>query len=281
MMQSRAVAERLAERGIATTIVGITTTGDRDEDRPIAELGSVNVFVSALELALEDGRADYAVHSCKDLPSTLTPGMRIAAITEREDPRDAFCSERFATFESLAPGAVVGTSSPRRRAQLAEIRPDLRYESLRGNVETRLRKLREGECDAIVLAMAGLVRLRVGASHVVPFSPDEIVPAVGQGAIAVETRAQDQELADQLQAAVEDSASRLCVSCERAALAALRAGCSAPIGIHAQLDNGIMRVRGAAQTGASVIARARLDGRVATLAQAEDLGRAIAAEMAR
>lgn len=280
MMQSRAVAERLAGRGIATTMLAVTTTADRDK-RPIERMDAVNVFVSELERALREGRADYAVHSCKDLPSSLESGMRLAAIGEREDARDAFCSERFATFAALPAGSLVGTSSPRRRAQLAALRSDLRYDSVRGNVETRLRKLRDGEYDAIVLAMAGLRRLQAKAAYVVPFSADELVPAVGQGAIAVETRAEDESLAALLCEAFEDTASRLCVSCERAALAAMRAGCSAPIGIYAQWDGGVMCVRGFAQTQATTIATARLERNVTSLEEAEALGRAIAAELAR
>lgn len=261
-------------------MLGVTTTADRDQ-RPIERMDSVNVFVSELERALREGRADYAVHSCKDLPSTLTPDMHLAAIGAREDARDAFCSERFATFAELPAGSLVGTSSPRRRAQLEAMRPELRYESVRGNVETRLRKLRDGECDAIVLAMAGLRRLQTGANYVVPFASDEIVPAVGQGAIAVETRARDAALAAEIREAFEDAATRLCVTCERAALAEMRAGCSAPIGVYAELRDGAMSVCGFAQTQATSTARARLEGNVRSIEEAQALGRAIAAELAQ
>ncbi|HEY5427268.1 MAG TPA: hydroxymethylbilane synthase, partial [Candidatus Tumulicola sp.] len=185
--QTRTVAARLAELGIATTILPVTTAGDRDRRVAIARLGSVNVFVTELEMALREGRADYAVHSCKDLPSDLAADMRIAAISQREDPRDAFCSERYPTFESLPAGAIVGTSSPRRKLHLQALRPDLVYEDIRGNVDTRLRKLADGRYDAIVLAMAGLNRLHARATHTVAFAADAIVPAVAQGALAVET----------------------------------------------------------------------------------------------
>ncbi len=279
MMQSRAVAERLAGRGIATTMLGVTTTADRD-GRPIERMDSVNVFVSELERALREGRADYAVHSCKDLPSSLAPDMRLAAIGDRTDARDAFCGERFATFATLPAGSVVGTSSPRRRAQLEALRPDLHYESVRGNVETRLRKLRDGNYDAIVLAMAGLHRLQIGATYVVPFSADEIVPAVGQGAIAVETPAES-SLADAIAEAFDDTAARLCVTCERSALAAMHAGCSAPIGIYAELEGHAMSVRGFAQREATGAVRARLQRDVTSLEAAEALGRAIAEELSR
>jgi hydroxymethylbilane synthase len=279
MIQSRTVAARLAERGIATTMLGVTTTGDRDAQAPIPQIGAVNVFVTELESALRDRRADYAVHSCKDLPSVLPGDLRIAAVSAREDPRDAFCSERYASFESLPAGAIVGTSSPRRHSQLAALRPDLHYETLRGNVDTRLRKLRDGAYDAIVLAMAGLIRLRQGATHVEPFGVERIVPAVGQGALAIETRAADEWLRATLEAAVDDPASRLCITCERAALAAMHAGCSAPIGIHARIAGSEMLVEAAVAAENGTIARHRAQGPVTSPAQAEALGRALAAEM--
>jgi hydroxymethylbilane synthase len=280
MMQSHAVAERLAGRGIATTMLGVTTTADRDA-RPIERMDSVNVFVSELERALREKRADYAVHSCKDLPSSLAQDMHLAAIGAREDARDAFCSERFTTFASLPAGSIVGTSSPRRRAQMEAVRPDLRYESVRGNVETRLRKVRDGEYAAIVLAMAGLRRLKTGATYVVPFSPDEMVPAVGQGAIAVETRAGDETLSTDIAEAFDDATARLCVECERSALAAMHAGCSAPIGIYAELDGDMMNVRGFAQREATAVVRARLERNVTSLDEARALGRAMASELSR
>ncbi len=275
-IQSRAVAARLAERGIASTLLCVTTAGDRDTQTPIDRLGSTNVFVKELEAALQERRADYAVHSAKDLASELPAETCIAAISAREDARDAFCSERYASFDSLPPGAVVGTSSPRRRVQLAALRADLRYEPLRGNVDTRLRKLAEGEYDAIVLAMAGLNRLKTGAAHVVPFPVDRVVPAVGQGALAVETRAGDEWLAGVVRDAVNDAASELCVNCERAALRGLRAGCSAPLGIHAYFAAEVMVVEGAYARSDGTTARVRLERAISTLAQARALGAEVA-----
>ncbi len=277
--QSRSVAARLAERGIATTLLGITTSGDRDQRSSIDRIGSVNVFVTEVENALRDGRADYAVHSCKDLPSTLSAGLRIAAISVREDPRDAFCSERYASLDELPADCVVGTSSPRRRAQLLSLRPDLRYETLRGNVDTRLRKLRDGEYDAIVLAMAGLRRLGQGATHVVPFELERMVPAAGQGALAIETRAGDEEIAAILRAAVNDPATELCVQCERAALAAMHAGCSAPIGIHARLAGHEMAAVGTIEAEPGNLVRASVQGRVTKMEEAHALGTALAAAL--
>ncbi|MDP9110211.1 MAG: hydroxymethylbilane synthase, partial [Candidatus Eremiobacteraeota bacterium] len=244
MIQARSIAAKLAQSGTATTILNVATTGDRSQDRPIADLGAENVFVAELEIALRERRADYAVHSCKDLPSELAPDMHIAAISKREDPRDAFCSERFADFWQLPPGARVGTSSARRKAQLATLRDDLSYVDIRGNVDTRLRKLGEGDFDAIVVAMAGLSRLGSAARFTVPFDVDQLVPAVAQGALAAETRAEDRELATRLREAVNDLPSELCVLAERAALRALRGGCQSPIGIHACLDGSTVHILG-------------------------------------
>jgi hydroxymethylbilane synthase len=278
-IQSRCVAARLAERGIATTLLGVTTAGDRDRKTPIDRLGEVNVFVKELENALRERRADYAVHSCKDLPGSLPEDMRIAAISRREDARDAFCSERYASFESLPAGAVVGTSSPRRRSQLAALRPDLRYEVLRGNVDTRLRKLAVREYDAVVLAMAGLNRLGVTAPHVVPFAIERVVPAVGQGALAVEIQAGNDWLRGVLHDAVNDIETELCVAAERAALRALRAGCSAPLGIHAHLAKEKMIAHGAFAPECGALTRARVELPCATLDQAEALGIELAARL--
>jgi hydroxymethylbilane synthase len=271
LTQTRAVAARLAERGIATTILNVTTTGDRVTDRPLNAIGSENVFVTELELALRERRADYAVHSCKDLPSRLADDMTLVAISKREDARDAYCSERYPTFADLPAGARVGTSSPRRRAQLQALRDDLQYDDVRGNVDTRLRKLREGEYDAIVLAMAGLNRLKVRATHTVPFPVEELVPAAAQGALAIEMRAEPSPLAAELRAAVNDDATERCVAAERAALRALRAGCNAPIGIHARYDGEQMHVALRSFVGDRL--RVSLETEtVATVAEAEALG---------
>jgi hydroxymethylbilane synthase len=280
MTQARLVAAALAQRGIATTIQTVTTTGDREQDRPVSELGSVNVWVKELEVALLEGRADYAVHSCKDLPGELDPTMQLAAISAREDARDAFCSERYANFDALPAGAIVGTSSERRRAQLRALRPDLRYESLRGNVDTRLRKLREGQYDAIVLAMAGLSRLGVKATHTVPFDACRIVPAVAQGALAVETLASNDELSSELYAAVNHEPTQWCVEAERAALRSLRAGCSAPLGVHAQLVGALMTIDAAFATAGGTMLRERVEGGVDSVAASRKLGEQVASALA-
>lgn len=279
MIQARTVAAQLARRGIATTFLNVTTTGDRIRDRSIAAIGSESLFVKELEVAIRDGRAQYAVHSCKDLPTELPEDMRIAAISAREDPRDVFCSERFENLAALPPGARVGTSSVRRRAQLLALRKDLEYADVRGNVDTRLRKLREGEYDAIVLAAAGLERLHARAAHMRPFELTEMVPAAGQGALAVEILAGG-DLESEIRDAVNDDAIELAILCERAALRALRGGCQAPIGVHARLAGGALEVFGAlAEADGSEIARVRLSRSVETPAQAEALGAELAAAL--
>jgi hydroxymethylbilane synthase len=258
MTQSRGVMAALAKAGLPSTVLEVTTRGDAVQDRSIAAIGTDNVFVKELELALREGRADYAVHSCKDLPSTLAEDMALAAVTEREDARDAFCSERFASFEELPGGARVGTSSPRRRAQLLALRPDLVYDDVRGNVDTRLRKLREGHYDALVLACAGLNRLGLSATHTVPFAPHEVTPAVGQGALAVETRAGD-PVGARLDAVLSDPPTSLAVRAERAFLRTLRGGCQAPVGCHATWVDGKFRIAGAiaAADGSQVLRSSR------------------------
>jgi len=270
MTQTRLVAARLARRGIATTILPVTTTGDRVVDRALNAIGSENVFVTELENALREKRADYAVHSCKDLPSALASDMTLVAISEREDPRDAYCSQHYPTFADLPAGARVGTSSPRRRAQLQALRSDLVYDDVRGNVDTRLRKLRDGEYDAIVLAMAGLNRLRARAAHTVPFDVDEVVPAAAQGALAIETRAEPSAVATELRAAVNHDETERCIAAERATLRRLRAGCNAPIGVHARYDGATMHLTIAAHVGEPL--RSVVIGDVASIDQAEALG---------
>jgi hydroxymethylbilane synthase len=260
MIQAKQVMAALARAGLPSTVLEVTTRGDAVQDRSIASIGTDNVFVKELELALRERRADYAVHSCKDLPSTLPDDMTLAAVTAREDARDAYCSERYPDFAALPAGARVGTSSPRRRAQLRALRPDLVYEDVRGNVDTRLRKLREGQYDAIVLACAGLNRLGARATHTVPFPVEQLTPAVGQGALGVETRDGD-PLAHRLAAALSDPRTSLAVRAERAFLRTCRGGCQAPIGCHATWDDGRLRITGA--IAASDGARLQTTGAIA------------------
>jgi hydroxymethylbilane synthase len=267
MWQTRSIMARLASSGIASTVLNITTRGDAVQDRSLAAIGTDSLFVKELELALRDGRADYAVHSCKDLPSTLPDDMTLAAVTVREDPRDAYCSERYPSFEELPPGARVGTSSPRRRAQLSALRPDLRFDDIRGNVDTRLRKLRDGDYDAIILASAGLRRLELRATFTVPFPVDVLVPAVAQGALAIEMRDGDRNAA-RIGGILNDPHTDLAVRAERAFLRTLRGGCQAPVGAHATYDGKTLRMHAAiaAADGSTVIR----DGFVEPCARIED-----------
>ena len=269
--QARIVAALAARRGVMTGIVELVTAGDRVTDRPIHEVGGMSIFVKELESALRDRRADYAVHSCKDIPSEIPDDMEIVAISKREDPRDAFCSEQYASFGALPAGATIGTSSPRRLRQLQALRADLQYEEIRGNVDTRLRKLRDGTYDAIVLAMAGLNRLGVTARYTVPFSVEEVVPAAAQGALAVEMRAGENAMANELRSAVNDDLTERCVRCERAVLRTLRAGCSMPIGVHARFVENRLVVDGI-YSGSDRTQRQRVEGDATTPEMAEALG---------
>lgn len=280
MTQTRTVMAKLARSGVASTVINISTKGDEVQDRSLASIGTDSVFVKELEFALREGRADYAVHSCKDLPSTLPDDMELTAVVERADPRDVYCSEKYASFEELPPNARVGTSSPRRRAQLEAMRGDLDYRDIRGNVDTRLRKLREGQYDAIVLAAAGLDRLGARATHMVPFAADTLVPAVAQGALAVETRRGD-PVGAVLRTALNDPEREREVIAERAFLRGMRGGCQAPIGAHATSEGagGSMVLRAAVGLGAAGVVRGERRAAVASAADAEALGTALAAEL--
>jgi hydroxymethylbilane synthase len=280
LWQTRTVIESLRHSGIDASELHISTKGDLVQDRSLNAIGTDNLFIKELEAALRDGRADLAVHSCKDLASSLPADMMLAAITRRADPRDAFCSQRYGSLDELPSGAVVGTSSPRRRAILAELRPDLRFETIRGNVETRLRKVRDGEYDATILAMAGLTRLGLEAAHTVALDPAAMVPAVGQGALAIECRAADEGLAAEIGAVLGDPATTLAVEAERAFLRALKAGCQAPIGAFATFAGETLTLDAALEAAAGGIIRARRTANVHTLEQAIELGEALAREVA-
>jgi hydroxymethylbilane synthase len=282
MTQTRTVMAKLARSGVASTVINITTKGDQVQDRAISAIGTDNVFVRELELALRERRADYAVHSCKDLPSTLADDMEIVAIVERADARDVFCSDRFGSFEELPKGARVGTSSPRRQAQLAAIRDDLDYVTIRGNVDTRLRKLAEREYDAIVLAAAGIDRLGERARYTVPFAIETLVPAAAQGALAVETR-RDDPIGAVLRASLNDASVELEVLAERAFIRTMRGGCAAPIGANAVFEGAgdSMVVRAAVGLDDGRVLRAERRGAVAAGSDAEQLGSALAAEFVR
>lgn len=229
--QSQWVADLLAERGHTVELVEIVTEGDVNA-APLTQIGGTGVFASALRRALHDGRIDLAVHSLKDLPVAPEPGLVVAAVPAREDPRDALCSRDGLTLEALPPGARVGTGSPRRAAQLAVRRPDLQIVPIRGNVETRLRRV-GADLDAVVLACAGLARLGLRRHITQTLSTDVLLPAAGQGALALECRADRPDLVAAL-GALDDPRTRSAVEAERALLATLEAGCTAPIGAFAR-----------------------------------------------
>ena len=230
LWQSNWVKAQLEQRGFSVKIEIIQTTGDKITDVALSKIGSKGLFTKEIEEALLEGRVDLAVHSCKDMPTELPEGLVLSAIPVREDPRDVVVGRAIA---ELGPGAVVGTSSLRRASQLHSLRPDLKIENIRGNVDTRLRKQREGQYDAIILAAAGLHRLGL-AEHIAEYlAPEVMMPAVAQGALAIETLLSGRGFAAaQL---LDDAATRLCVTAERATLRALGGGCQVPMGAYAVL----------------------------------------------
>lgn len=237
LWQANHISALLCARGHEVEIEIIHTTGDKITDVALAKVGTKGMFTKEIEEALAAGKVDLAVHSLKDLPTELPQGFEIAAITERQDPRDAFCSRHYSKIEDLSKGARVGTSSLRRQAQLKAIRPDLDIHSLRGNVDTRLRKLEQGDYDAIILASAGLMRL--GKTELIQqIIPSEIMcPAAGQGALGIEIREGDSKTRDLL-AFLNDPNARAATTCERALLNSLGGGCQVPIGAFAEIRNG-------------------------------------------
>jgi hydroxymethylbilane synthase len=247
LAQAREVQRRLAAAagldGGQIEIKLIRTTGDVVQDRPLSEAGGKGLFTKEIEEALLAGQIDLAVHSAKDLPSALPDGLVLAGFLPREDARDAFISRKAKTLRDLLPGAVVGTASLRRQAMVKRLRPDVAVVTLRGNVETRLRKLEAGDVDATLLAVAGLKRLGLISAATAMLDPDEFLPAVGQGAIGIETRADD-EASRALVAAINDADTATALATERAFLAVLDGSCRTPIGGHARLSGGTVRFRG-------------------------------------
>jgi len=262
--------------GVTVTLLGMTTRGDQILDRTLSKVGGKGLFVKELEVALEEGRADLAVHSLKDVPMDLPDGFALAAVLEREDPRDAFVSNRHASLAALPPGARVGTSSLRRVVQLAALRPDLTIEPLRGNLDTRLRKLDEGGYDAIVLAAAGLVRLGLAERIRARFEPDEMLPAAGQGALGIEVRADDGALREAL-ATLTDRPTWLAVHAERAVSRGLGGSCSMPLAAHAWWQDGRLQLDAAlgdARTPTRTLLHAAAAGVPTDTAAAEAIGAA-------
>ena len=277
LWQAEHVQALLRARGHTVELLGMTTKGDQILDRSLSKVGGKGLFVKELEVALEEGRAHIAVHSLKDVPMELPAGFALACVLEREDPRDAFVSPRYASLNDLPQGAVVGTSSLRRQVLLQALRPDLRIEPLRGNLDTRLRKLDEGRYDAIVLAAAGLKRLGLEARIRATFDPATMLPAAGQGALGIEVRSERQDLINAL-APLAHAATWLTVSAERAVSRAMGGSCSMPLAAHGTLVGGELQIDAAwgDPEAQAPLVRAQARGPVATLAQAEALGTAVA-----
>ncbi len=278
LWQAEFVAERLraAHPGLEVELVKMVTQGDKILDTPLAKVGGKGLFVKELEQGMLDGRADIAVHSMKDVPMDFPPGLTLAVVCEREDPRDAFVSNAYATLQSLPEGAVVGTSSLRRQCQLRAARPDLEIRDLRGNVGTRLGKLDAGEYDAIVLACAGLKRLGLSGRITEALAPEESLPAVGQGAVGIECRADDQAILELL-APLNHPETALRVAAERAMNHRLEGGCQVPIAGFAVIERGVLLLRALVGTpdGREVI-RGDIAG---APEDAELLGRALAEDL--
>ena len=278
MWQARNIQARLTELypQCQVTILGMTTQGDRILDRALDKIGGKGLFVKELEDALAAGRADIAVHSMKDVPMVLPPGFAIAAITERADPRDAFVSNQYRDFAALPVGSRVGTSSLRRESQIRARFPQLMVEPLRGNVQTRLKKLDDGQYAAIVLAAAGLKRLGLADRITGVLTPEESLPAPGQGALGIECRADRADILA-LMRALHDEATAACVNAERALSRALAGNCQLPLGAFAQLEGDRVRLRGfVASKDGNRLVRAELS---AHARDAEALGTELAAEL--
>ncbi|MDA8345222.1 MAG: hydroxymethylbilane synthase [Thermaerobacter sp.] len=276
--QAELAAKTLHERyaHLDISFITIETEGDRRQSAPLVEIGGKGVFTQEIEQMLRRDEADLAVHSLKDLPTTLPRGLRIVAALPREDPRDVLVTRDGKRLRDLPPGACIGTSSPRRQAQLRLWRPDLRVEGVRGNVGTRLRKLGEGEVDGLVMAAAGLLRAGEGSRIAEYLDPEEMLPAPAQGVIAFEARSARKDLRDFLRA-ISDRAARRASSAERAFLAGLGSGCAVPIGALAEVQGRTIRLRaGVFATDGSAALRTEVVG-----TRAEEVGKEAALALLR
>ena len=281
MWQAEHVRARLSDLypSCEIELLGLTTRGDRIVDQPLADIGGKGLFIKELEQAMTDGRADLAVHSLKDVPMDMPDGFTLAAIMAREDPRDAFVCNTHRSLAELPPSSKVGTSSLRREAQLRERHPRLMVESLRGNVNTRLSRLDEGRYAAIILAAAGLKRLGREQRITALLDPDESLPAPGQGALALECRADRSDVIAAL-GALADHVTTLAATAERAFSRRLGGDCKTPLAAYATMREGEMWLRGliASRDGRSVL-RGERSAAVATVAQARALGEALGVEL--
>jgi hydroxymethylbilane synthase len=277
LWQAEHVQALLQAQGHRVTLLGMTTQGDQILDRSLSKVGGKGLFVKELEVALQEGRADIAVHSLKDVPMDLPAGFALACVMEREDPHDALVSPRYDSLASLPHGAVVGTSSLRRQVLLQALRPDLRIEPLRGNLDTRLRKLDEGQYDAIVLAAAGLKRLGLAQRIRAVLPATQMLPAAGQGALGIEICAHRADLHAAL-APLAHMPTWLTVAAERTVSRAMGGSCSMPLAAHGQLQGSTLQLQatwGDLQ-GQQALVHAQAQATVTTLAQAEALGQQVA-----
>jgi hydroxymethylbilane synthase len=282
LWQAEHVKSLLTGLGHDVALLGMTTRGDQILDRSLSKVGGKGLFVKELELAIEEGRADIAVHSLKDVPMDLPEGFVLACVLEREDPRDAFVSPKYASLDELPQGAVVGTSSLRRVVLLRALRPDVRIEPLRGNLDTRLRKLDEGQYDGIILAAAGLKRLGLESRIRVAFEPETMLPAAGQGALGIEVRADRADLIALL-ASLAHPRDTLATAAERAVSRAMGGSCSMPLAAHARWQpDGTLRIEAAwgDPEGSGALIHADAQHVVTDAAQAEALGD-VAADLLR
>lgn len=280
LWQAEHVQARLQSLGHGVELLGMTTKGDQILDRSLSKVGGKGLFVKELEVALDEGRAHIAVHSLKDVPMELPEGFVLACVMEREDPRDAFVSPHYASLDDLPQGATVGTSSLRRQVLLQAQRPDLKIAPLRGNLDTRLRKLDEGHYDAIVLAAAGLKRLGLGERIRCAFEIDSMLPAAGQGALGIEVRADRADLIAALAPLVHQP-TWLVVAAERAVSRSMGGSCSMPLAAHGVWQDGELHLRAAWGDLEGQLALVQVDdhAKVGTLAEAEALGEAVAAQL--
>jgi hydroxymethylbilane synthase len=280
LWQAEHVKALLQAQGHRVTLLGMTTQGDQILDRSLSKVGGKGLFVKELEVALEEGRADIAVHSLKDVPMDLPAGFALACVMTREDPRDAWVSADHATLADLPPGAVVGTSSLRRTVLLRALRPDLRIEPLRGNLDTRLRKLDEGRYAGIVLAAAGLKRLGLSSRIRQVFSTADLLPAAGQGALGIEIRQDRADLAAAL-APLVDPVTWRAVAAERAVSRAMGGSCSMPLAAHAEVDGDTVRLQAAwgDPEGPAELVRASAQAVAADIDAAARLGERVAGQL--
>jgi hydroxymethylbilane synthase len=277
MWQAVHVQTLLTQLGHQVEVLGMTTLGDQILDRALSQVGGKGLFVKELEVALEQGRADLAVHSLKDVPMELPEGFSLVGVMAREDPRDAFVSNRYLSLAALPQGAVVGTSSLRRTVLLRALRPDLKIEPLRGNLDTRLRKLDDGHYAGIVLAAAGLKRLGLAARIRAIFEPEVMLPAAGQGALGIEVRTDRADVAQALQPLVHP-ATWLRIAAERAVSSAMGGSCSMPLAAYATLDQDVLTLDAAWGDieGRLALVQVRQQATVTDLTSAAALGQRVA-----